>query len=175
MRRIWPPPLGGIVTKLTDALEKLAERTLEVELLAAASLGRLRLTPEHVTMAELVAGLTDLGTVTGDVDAEVLVDPGHSGASSATCGGRPGWLPSRGGAARSPRTGGSARCATPNLSSSAVPPGPVRPFDRTEEQTGITIGLDLARALVVAPGGTLGIEQDDDGAVLWVRVPQRKR
>ena len=39
------PPLGGIVGKLADALDKLAERTLEVELLAAASLGRLRLAP----------------------------------------------------------------------------------------------------------------------------------
>ena len=48
------------------------------------------------------------------------------------------------------------------------------PFDLNDDATGVTIGLYLARALAVAHGGTLGVEQDDDGAVLWVRVPQRQ-
>ena len=45
------------------------------------------------------------------------------------------------------------------------------PFDLNDDATGITIGLYLARALTVAHGGTVGVEQDDRGAVLWVRVP----
>ena len=45
------------------------------------------------------------------------------------------------------------------------------PFDNNDDDTGITIGLYLARALVVAHGGTLGLEQDDERAVFWIRIP----
>jgi signal transduction histidine kinase len=45
------------------------------------------------------------------------------------------------------------------------------PFDLNDDATGITIGLYLARALTVAHGGTLGLEQDDRGAVFHVRIP----
>jgi signal transduction histidine kinase len=45
------------------------------------------------------------------------------------------------------------------------------PFDLNDDATGITIGLYLARALAVAHGGTIGVEQDDEQAALWVRVP----
>jgi K+-sensing histidine kinase KdpD len=48
------------------------------------------------------------------------------------------------------------------------------PFDLNDDATGITIGLYLARALVVAHGGTLGLEQDDRGAVFHVRVPRTR-
>ncbi len=47
------------------------------------------------------------------------------------------------------------------------------PFDLNDDATGVTMGLYLARALAVAHGGTIGVEQDDHRAVLWVRVPQR--
>ena len=45
------------------------------------------------------------------------------------------------------------------------------PFDLNDDDTGVTIGLYLARALTVAHGGTVGVDQDEAGAVLWVRVP----
>ena len=35
------------------------------------------------------------------------------------------------------------------------------PFDLNDDATGVTIGLYLARALAVAHGGTIGVEQDD--------------
>jgi K+-sensing histidine kinase KdpD len=47
------------------------------------------------------------------------------------------------------------------------------PFDLNDDDTGVTIGLYLARALTVAHGGTVGVDQDYDGAVLWVRIPHR--
>ena len=47
------------------------------------------------------------------------------------------------------------------------------PFDTNDDDTGVTIGLYLARALTVAHGGTLGVEQDEHGAALWVRIPRR--
>jgi signal transduction histidine kinase len=49
------------------------------------------------------------------------------------------------------------------------------PFDLNDDATGITIGLYLARALTVAHGGTVGVEQDDHGGVLWVRIPAARR
>jgi K+-sensing histidine kinase KdpD len=45
------------------------------------------------------------------------------------------------------------------------------PFEHNSDETGVTIGLYIARALTVAHGGTLGVAQDETGAVLWVRVP----
>ena len=47
------------------------------------------------------------------------------------------------------------------------------PFDTNDDDTGVTIGLYLARALTVAHGGTMGVDQDEAGAALWVRVPRR--
>lgn len=46
------------------------------------------------------------------------------------------------------------------------------PFDTNDDATGVTIGLYLARALTVAHGGTLGIDQDEQRATLWVRIPR---
>ena len=45
------------------------------------------------------------------------------------------------------------------------------PFDANDDATGVTTGLYLARALVVAHGGYLGAEGDDDTTVLFARLP----
>jgi signal transduction histidine kinase len=47
------------------------------------------------------------------------------------------------------------------------------PFDLNNDGTGVTIGLYLARALTVAHGGTLGVDQDDHQARFWVKIPGR--
>lgn len=165
------------VSRLDDALARLAERIVDVELLAAASLGRLRVEPQVVTVGELASDLPDLGEIGGlGPDVEVRVDPslfrrvlrdlwqaGHS-------------LPA-------PRT--------LRLETHDVPPwtelrvvrdaDPIElpvlralfePFDLNDDGTGVTIGLYLARALVVAHAGTLGADQDEERAVLWVRLPR---
>jgi signal transduction histidine kinase len=68
--------MDGTVRRLHDALGRLSERTLDVELLGAASLGRLRLAPRPVTVAELASGLPDLAGVDGEgPDVEIVVDP----------------------------------------------------------------------------------------------------
>ena len=46
------------------------------------------------------------------------------------------------------------------------------PFDANHDGTGVTIGLYLARALTVAHGGTIGVDQDDQHAAFWVRIPR---
>lgn len=73
---VSPDELDDSVRRLHDALHRLAERTLDVELLAAASLGRLRLSPRPVSVAELAADLSGLAGVGGaGPETEVTVDP----------------------------------------------------------------------------------------------------
>jgi len=171
-----PSVLARSVARLDDALARLADRVVDVELLAAASLGRLRLEPEVVTVGELAADLSGLGEVGGlGPDVEVRVDPGLFRRVLRD-------LWQAGHALPTPR---SLR-----LETAQVPPwvelrvvrdaDPIdlevlqalfEPFDLNDDGTGVTIGLYLARALVIAHAGTLGADQDDERAVLWVRLP----
>jgi signal transduction histidine kinase len=171
-----PAASQAAVGRLRDALSRLSERTLDVELLAAASLGRLRLNPTRVSVGELAARLPGLGEVGGqgaelelDVDAELFPrvlrdlweaaglrpEPRARRLDVATV--EP-WVELR-----------VVRDAEP------IDPQVLQalfdPFDLNDDGTGVTIGLYLARALTVAHGGTVGVDQDQDGAVLWVRVP----
>ncbi len=45
------------------------------------------------------------------------------------------------------------------------------PFDREDDSIGTGLGLFLARALVVAHDGEIGIRSDDDGTTFWYRLP----
>lgn len=45
------------------------------------------------------------------------------------------------------------------------------PFDLNDDATGVSTGLYLARALSVALGATIGLEQDDHRAAFWLRLP----
>jgi signal transduction histidine kinase len=173
-----PAELTGTVDRLSDALGRLAERTFDVELLAAASLGRLRITPEPVTVGALASDLPGLTAVEGDgADTEVTVDPTlfrrvlrdlwEAARARPTprslrleVGAKPPWVELR-----------VVREADPI--DPAVLQALFDPFDLNDDATGVTIGLYLARALTVAHGGTLGVEQDEHGAVLWVRIPLR--
>lgn len=170
-----PPPVERTVRKLDEALERLTERILDVELLAAASLGLLRSEPRPVAVLDLLTTLPGAGEVSGAVDAKALVDPElfrrvlrdlwQAGSS----------LP----VPRSLRW--EVVVADPWVEvrvvrdADPIDPGVLQalfePFDLNDDATGVTIGLYLARALTVVHGGTLGIHQDDDGSVLWVRVP----
>jgi len=168
-----------ILERLCVALERLAERTLDVELLAACSLGRLVLRPTVVPVSELASGLPGLtevggagGTVEVEVDTEhfprVLRDLWQAGSSPP-----------------SPR---SLRLEVAlvgpwveiRVVRDADPIDPTvlqalfEPFDLNDDGTGVTIGLYLARALTVAHGGTIGVDQDEHAAALWVRVPCRR-
>lgn len=170
--------MDDTVRRLHDALRRLAERTLDIELLGAASLGRLRLSPRPVTAGELAAELSGLdGIDASGASVEVTVDPA---------------LFSR--VLRDLWEAGQAR-PTPRsvrLEVEVVAPwvefrvvrdaDPIdvevlralfEPFDTNDDGTGVTIGLYLARALTVAHGGTVGVDQDEEGAVLWVRIPIR--
>ena len=169
------------VRHLDEALSRLAERTRDIELLTAASLGRLRLRPYRLPVRDLVAGIPGIPcplAVGGEgPDTEVHVDPDLFGPvlrdlwSAAhlqpapravrleVVSGDP-WVEIR-----------VVRDAEPI--GHAVLQALFEPFESSDDTTCVTIGLYLARALTVAHGGTLGVDQDDDGAVFWVRVPHQ--
>ena len=162
--------------RLHAALDRLAERAFDVELMAELLLGRLALAPQLVSVSSLAAELDDLPPIGGLGGAvEVVVDPAllrrvlrdlwHAAAVSP----RP----------RARRL--EVRRVAAWLELRVVREGaPVEaeafrdlfePFDVNDDGTGVTIGLHLARALAVAHGGVVGADETDDGAVFWVRLP----
>jgi signal transduction histidine kinase len=171
-----PEMVTSTVQRLHDALGRLAERTLDVQLLAAASLGRLRLAPQRVTVAALVEPLPGVTEVGGEgPDVPLTVDPTMFSRVVRDLWEAAGSRPTPRSRHLVVRTVGPwvelrvERDADPI--ETQVLQALFDPFDLNDDATGITIGLYLARALTVAHGGTVGVEQDDDGAVLWVRVP----
>ncbi len=172
--------LASTVTRLEQSLARLTERTLDVELLAAASLGRLTLAPVLTSVAELASDLPGVGTILGEgPDVEVHVDPRLFRRVLRDLWDAAGSLP----APRALRLEVAdvapwtelriVRDADPI--DTRVLQALFEPFDLNDDGTGVTIGLYLARALAVAHGGAVGLEQDDATGTFWVRVPARTR
>ncbi|TIC80893.1 HAMP domain-containing sensor histidine kinase [Nocardioides sp. GY 10127] len=165
------------VERLQLALDALADRVAEVELLTAAMLGRLDLDPREVSVGHLATCVTrpdDVGgegpwpRVHGDpvLVMRVLRDLWSAAATTQPIpdrvhleSGTPaGWVE-----LRVVRTGDPI---DPDTARSLF-----EPFSTGHGEAGLTVGLYLARALTVVHGGTLGLEQDDERAVFWVRLP----
>ena len=170
--------LEDTVGRLDDSMAKLSERILDVELLAQASLGRLRLSPTTLTVGELTHGLPELAGVDGEgPEVELRVDPDLFRRVLRD-------LWDAGSLRPTPR---SVRLEVTTVAmwvelrivrdADPIEPSVLQalfePFDINADDTGVTIGLYLARALTVAHGGTLGVDQDEHGAALWVRIPRR--
>jgi K+-sensing histidine kinase KdpD len=163
------------LSQVRKGLARLAERVVDLELMASASMGRLRPRLAPVSLGEIVAPL-DAGEVGGEGPATTLcVDRELFGQILRDL-----W----GAAATAPaplRRRIEVRTVAPWREVRVVREGdpiatPVLqalydPFEHNSDATGVTIGLYIARALTVAHGGTLGVAQDETGAVLWVRVP----
>ncbi|MBV9830148.1 MAG: HAMP domain-containing histidine kinase [Marmoricola sp.] len=162
--------------RLGEGLERLNERVLDVELLASASLGRLRVEPQRVTVGEVLAGHPssiepDQARIPLTCDLFLLRRTARdmwaaSGLQPAPRERR--WEARTDGAWVELRLVREAEPIDTQLLQALYDP-----FETNDDDTGITIGLYLARALVVAHGGTLGLEQDDDRAVFWIRIPAR--
>lgn len=170
-----PPELtAATAAKLVGALDLVVERTREVEFLAAASLGRLRVDRRPVAARTL--GPVEAGPVTGDTALVAFTDPDL--ASRVV---RDLWRAAL--LAPEPvRRHVEVREAHPWVELRVVRAGdPIDsrvlqalfdPFDLNDDDTGVTIGLYLARALGVALGGAIGLEQDATHAVFWLRLPR---
>lgn len=167
-----PAAAARSVSRLEDALARLAERVRDVELLAAASMGLLRLEKERVPLGDLMPEDTEVTggdtvlhvdpdlfrRVLRDVRAAAELAPAPRSVRVDVAAVGPWWEIS------------VARDGDPI--DTTVLTALFEPFELNDDGTGVTIGLYLARALVVAHGGTLGASQDEHGAVLWIRVPR---
>lgn len=169
--------LEQITAHLQTSLDQLDERVLEVQLLTAAMLGRLVPEIRRVSLAELVSGLDPVPDVEGDGDAvEMNVDPDlfvrvlRDVRSAATEAGKAPdsvvvevesvhpWIEVR-----------VVRRGEPIEPS--VLHAMFEPFDGDHADERVTVGLYLARALIVVHGGTIGVDQDDDTTTFAVRIP----
>jgi signal transduction histidine kinase len=175
-----PARTASTLERLLEALVRLNDRTLDVELMTTASLGRLPVEARWLTVGELVAGVPGAGEadVRGEgPDVPVHLDPALFRrvlrdlweAAATPPEPRERWL--------------EVRTDPPWVELRVVRAAdPIRvevlrslfePFELGGEADGVRIRQYLARALTVAHGGTVGVDQDEDGAVLWVKVPAR--
>lgn len=172
-----PPTVAvAYAQRIHDALNRLSERTRDVELLVACSLGRLAPEPSTISVGDLAAGLPGCEKVGGlGAELHLEADPGLVGRILRDL-----WLEAhREPTPRHVALESDARGPWVELrivrDADPIPTEVLQalfePFDLNDDASGITIGLYLARALTVAHGGTLGVEQDDDRAVFWVRLP----
>jgi len=162
--------------RLAEALGRLSEHILDVELATSASLGRVPINIEAVDIASLCRELDGSPAVREGAELTVYADPQLLVRVIRDL-----WVAAR-------------REPTPeSVAIDVVEAGPwheirvVRegtpispmvikalfdPFDANDDATGVTIGLYTARALIVAHGGFLGAEGDDTSTVLLARLPR---
>lgn len=162
--------------RMSGALERLSERVLDIELTASTSLGLVRFTREPVDVAELCRGIEGSPVVRRGEGIRVLADPRLLSRIVRDL-----WLTAH-------RDPAPDRVSIDVLEAdawheirvvregSAISPMVIKalldPFDANDDATGVTMGLYLARALLVAQGGFLGAEGDDDVTVLYARLPR---
>lgn len=163
--------------RLHESLATLGDRLIDVELLVAAAMGGLHIDRRDVR-AEDVLTAPHMGPVGGDgPDTLLHVDPELFARVVADL-----WEA----AALEPaprRRRIEVQVVEPWVEvrvvreADPIDPDTLRaifePFGTDHLHSGVAIGLYLARALTVAHGGTIGLDQDDRHAVIWVRVPRR--
>jgi signal transduction histidine kinase len=177
---VEPEDLEMAAPRIAQALRRLHERVIDVELLAAASLGMLRLDVRRLTATELVDDLEG-ATLAGDDGLSVELDGDFDMLRRVV---RDLWIaaglepaPVR----RYVEVTRSGEWIDVRIIREGQPISPAKlqalfdPFDTNDDDTGITIGLYLARALVVAHRGMVGVEQDDLRGVFWMRLPAHGR
>jgi signal transduction histidine kinase len=164
--------------RLSDALTRLSEHILDVELATSASLGRIPVRVEAVDIAALARELDGSPEVREGADVTVYADP-----RLLTRVLRDLWATAH----REPvpesvvidvvesESWHEIRVVRKGVPISAmVVKALFDPFDANDDATGVTIGLYTARALTVAHGGFLGAEGDEESTVLLARLPRER-
>jgi signal transduction histidine kinase len=169
-----PEQARDSLTRLHGALDRLAERALDVALLAELSLGRLALAPQLVPVSAVVQGLDGLEAVEGlGADEEVVVDPALLRRVLRDLWQVAGSAPAPRGRRLETRQVGDWLELRVHRDGPPLEPAALRvlfePFGLNDDGSGVRVGLHLAQLLAAAHGG--GIGSGDDGAALWVRVP----
>lgn len=162
--------------RLLGALDRLSEHIVDVELAASSSLGLIRVDYQPVPVEDLVRGLPGSPGVRRGADLAVNADPALLARVLRDL-----W-------ATAHREPAPARVDVDVVESESWheirvvreghPISPIilralfDPFDANDDATGVTDGLYLARALVVAHRGFLGAEGDEAETVLFARLPR---
>lgn len=168
--------LGPTVARMSEALSRLSEQILDVELSSSASLGRLRVVPETVAVETLCSALPGFAGVRQGAGETVHGDPRLLARVMRDL-----WAIAH----REPEPASVAvdvvvdgpwtdlrvvREGEPI--SATVMKALFDPFGANHDATGVTTGLFLTRALVVAHGGYLGAEGEEASTVLYARLPR---
>jgi signal transduction histidine kinase len=164
------------IERLSEALHRLSEHILDVELSTSASLGLIRLAIEPVQVGSLTRELAGAPEVRHGADVTVYADPRLLSRVLrdlwATAHREP--APDR--VAIDVVEAGSWHELRVVREGEPISPMVLKalfdPFGTNDDATGVTIGLYLARALTVAHGGFLGAEGDDQSTALLVRLPR---
>lgn len=162
---------------LSTAIARLTDHIHDVELAASVSLGRLRVHLEQVSVHDTCRDLPGCPGVRTGADLNVVADK-HLlrrilGDLWRTAHREP--APSR--VVIDVVEGQS--WVDLHVVREGTPIGPMvlqalfDPFGANNDATGVTMGLFLARALIVAHGGILAAEGDDDRTALIARLPRR--
>lgn len=162
--------------RLLNALARLSEHIFDVELAASTSLGRIQVAFEPIDVADLCQGLAGSPGVRQGADMSVRADPRLLGRVLRDLWSTAHREPAPDRVSIDVVEAGSWHEIRVVREGTAISPVILRalfdPFDANDDTTGVTDGLYLARALIVAHGGFLGAEGDDDGTVLFARLPR---
>jgi len=171
-----PDGVAHSIASMSDALNRLSEHVVNVELAASVSLGRLRVGVEPVAAAGLGAGLPGEPEVRQGRDLTVFADPQllrrvlADLVAVARRDPEPEWVH------LDVVEVGSWHEIRVVREGSQIGPLVIQalfdPFGANDDATGVTLGLYVARALTVAHGGILGAEGDEDSTVFLVRLPK---
>lgn len=173
-----PDVLTTAGERLETSLDDVIGRVRDVEHLAAAALGRLRVDPQPTTVAAVLEAAgrevprrVDGGGLEVEADVELTSRVVHEM-----------WLAAGTDPAPDLRrlqltTDATAWTLSVLREGPAIPIPTLRamfePFTANDDGTGVSLGLYLARALSVALGGTIGVEQDEVRTCFWARFPRR--
>lgn len=162
--------------RVLDALTRLTEHVVDVELAAAVSLGRIRVSIEPVQVASLAKDLTGSPRVRHGSHLTVHADRTLLGRVLREL-----WTTAH----RDPAPDRvdidvveAGSWHEIRVVREGVQIGPMvlkalfDPFGANEDTTGVTLGLYTARALTVAHGGFLGAEGEEQRTVLLARLPR---